>query len=73
LNVKADDLPAATKAFLGRYCQEVFSEDVQAMRADLAALLETVRATERERAAAHIDVDFSRTGREFAAAIRGME
>jgi hypothetical protein len=39
-----DDLPAAAEAFLGHYCQEVFSEDVQAMRADLAALLETVRA-----------------------------
>jgi hypothetical protein len=40
---------------------------------DLAALLAGVRATERERAAAHIDVDFNRPGREFAAAIRGMK
>lgn len=38
-----DDLPPAAEAFLGHYCQEVFSEAVPAMRADLAALLETVR------------------------------
>jgi ABC-type nitrate/sulfonate/bicarbonate transport system substrate-binding protein len=68
------ELPTAAETFLtewGRAWDWVASE--AEARADLAALLAGVRATERERAAAHIDVDFNRPGREFAAAIRGMK